>query len=61
MHDLTLAAQYGERILLVDRGAVIADGTGADVLTREQLETLYGAKVRVLREGDRPVVVPVRR
>ena len=60
MHDLTLAAQYGERILLVDRGAVVADGAGADVLTRERLETLYGANVRVLRDGDTPVVVPVR-
>ena len=61
MHDLTLAAQYGERLVLIDRGRVVADGVASDVLTRERLELLYGANVRVLREGDTPVVVPVRR
>ena len=60
MHDLTLAAQYGERLVLVDRGRVVADGVAADVLTRERLESLYGANVRVLHEGSTPVVVPVR-
>jgi iron complex transport system ATP-binding protein len=60
MHDLTLAAQYGERLVLVDRGRVVADGAAADVLTRERLESLYGANVRVLHDAGTPVVVPVR-
>jgi iron complex transport system ATP-binding protein len=61
MHDLTLAAQYGERIVLVDRGGIVADGVGSDVLTRERLESLYGANVRVVHDGGTPVIVPVRR
>ena len=60
MHDLTLAAQYGDRILLVDSGRIVAEGLAADVLTVERLEALYGAKVRVFLDGDHPVVVPVR-
>lgn len=60
MHDLTLAAQYGDRIVLVDAGRIVAEGLAADVLTAETLEPLYGAKVRVFHDGGRPVVVPVR-
>ena len=57
MHDLTLAAQYGDRVVLVERGQVIADGSARRVLTAERVEQLYGAQVRIV-EG---VIVPVRR
>ena len=57
MHDLTLAAQYGDRVVLVDRGRIVAEGSAGDVLTSERVEELYGARVRVV-DG---VVIPVRR
>jgi iron complex transport system ATP-binding protein len=60
MHDLTLAAQYGERIVLVDAGQVIADGAAREVLTSSRLSSLYGARVRVLDDGATLAVVPVR-
>jgi iron complex transport system ATP-binding protein len=60
MHDLTLASQYGDRIVLVDGGRIVAEGTAEDVLTAERLEALYGARVRVVGEGRELVVVPVR-
>jgi iron complex transport system ATP-binding protein len=60
MHDLTLAAQYGDRVALLDGGHLAATGTASEVLTSESLSALYGARVRVLREGDSLVVVPFR-
>jgi iron complex transport system ATP-binding protein len=60
MHDLTLAAQYGERVVLLDRGRVAADGAPRDVLTSARLGALYGANVRVLDEGGGLAVIPVR-
>jgi iron complex transport system ATP-binding protein len=60
MHDLTLAAQYGDRVALLADGRVAATGAPAEVLTEEALSTLYGARVRVLRDGDSLVVVPKR-
>ena len=60
MHDLTLAAQYGDRIALLDDGRVVANGTADEVLREDTLSELYRARVRVLRDGDSLVVVPVR-
>ena len=60
MHDLTLAAQYGDRLALLDEGRLLATGPASEVLTEDGLSKLYGARVRVLRHGDSLVVVPVR-
>jgi iron complex transport system ATP-binding protein len=61
MHDLTLVGQYGERLLLLDEGKVVADGSAAEVLTRARIATHYGADVEVLDGRERGVVVvPVR-
>ncbi len=57
LHDLTLAAQYGDRLVLLHRGSVVAEGSAADVLTVESLTDRYGAAVRVLRDPDGGVVV----
>ncbi len=41
LHDLTLAARWATRILLLDSGRLAADGAPGAVLTAEQLETVY--------------------
>ncbi|MGE3622066.1 MAG: ABC transporter ATP-binding protein [Acidimicrobiia bacterium] len=60
MHDLTLAGQYADRLVLLDAGRVVVEGTAADVLTEENLARHYGAHVRVVDDGGQPIVVPVR-
>ena len=57
MHDLTLAGQYAERVVLLARGRVAAEGDPAEVLTAETIAEHYGALVRI-HEG---AVIPVRR
>jgi cobalamin transport system ATP-binding protein len=62
MHDLTLAAQYGDRIILLDGGRVVSEGPPEQVLSAERVETLYSATVRLVFEDGRLVaVVPLRR
>jgi iron complex transport system ATP-binding protein len=62
MHDLTLAGQYADRLLLLDRGRLVASGVADDVLTRELITQHYGADVAVVdTPGSGFVVVPVRR
>ena len=62
MHDLTLAGQYADRLLLVDGGRLVAAGPPDDVLTRALITEHYGAEVEVVdAPGSGFVVVPVRR
>ena len=60
MHDLTLAAQYAERMLLLNAGRLVADGTPMDVLTEASIEQHYGAAIDVVPVGNRIAIVPRR-
>jgi iron complex transport system ATP-binding protein len=61
MHDLTLAGQYADRLLLLDQGRLIADGPAGAVLTRALISEHYRAEVRVVGDAESGlVVVPVR-
>jgi iron complex transport system ATP-binding protein len=61
MHDLTLAGQYGRRVVLLHQGRVVADASPAEVLRPARLSEVYGARVEVLHREDGPAVLPVRR
>jgi iron complex transport system ATP-binding protein len=60
LHDLTLAAQYAHRLVLLDRGRVREDGSPRDVLDARLLSDVYRARVEVLGHPGGPVVLPVR-
>jgi len=60
MHDLSLAGEYADRMVLLARGAIVASGAPADVLTEKTLSEHYGARVRVIAGEHGPVIVPVR-
>ncbi len=59
LHDLTLAARYGDRIAVLSEGTIALSGPPADVLTEATISTHFGANVRILDDGDGPVIVPV--
>lgn len=61
LHDLTMAARYCTRLLLVDRGRLIADGTPAEVLTQDRLHDVYGIDALIDLGGAAPMVVPMGR
>ncbi len=44
-HDLSLCAEYGERIVLMSAGRVMASGKPEDVLTPENIREAYGVSV----------------
>ena len=60
MHDLTLAGQYAARLLLLDRGVVVAEGTPEEVLSVANLSAHYDARVRVVQDEDGIFVLPLR-
>jgi iron complex transport system ATP-binding protein len=60
MHDLTVAGQYPDRLVLIDGGREAVSGSPAEVLTEELIARHYGASVRVVSDGDTIAVVPLR-
>ena len=59
LHDLTLAGQYAEHVVLLDGGSVVAEGAAAEVLSAPNLAAHYGANVRVIEDEHGVFVVPV--
>ncbi len=57
IHDLNLAARYSDKIVILNKGEVYAAG-GVDVLTSENIESVYGIKVTIRRYSRRIIIIP---
>jgi len=51
-HDLNMAAEFCERLLLIDGGQLVSDGPPADVLTEGALREVYHCDVKVQRNSE---------
>lgn len=60
IHDLTLAAQYCDRIALVHQGSILSEGTAEEVFTKVNLRTIYGVEpvLGIHPTTGMPVVLP---
>lgn len=60
LHDLFLAGQFSDRVVLMRDGEIIAQGTPAEALNAEVIEQTYNLRVDVWDdpEGDAPIIVP---
>ncbi|MDM7255186.1 MAG: ABC transporter ATP-binding protein [Paracoccus sp. (in: a-proteobacteria)] len=54
LHDLTLAAEFAERVLVLSGGRVLADGPPAVALTETTLARGVGVQARIDRSGPAP-------
>jgi iron complex transport system ATP-binding protein len=60
LHDLTLAGQFADRLVLLDGGEMVLDGAAATVIRSDELAQHYGMALRVVDVDGADVVVPVR-
>ena len=60
LHDLNLAAQFADRLLLLAEGRFVAEGTPPEVLSAPEITRYYGSDVELLTDERGPVVL-VRR
>lgn len=56
-HDINIAAKYSDEIILLNEGTVYAIGTPDDVITKENLEAVYGVISEIIDDDGRPHVV----
>lgn len=59
LHDLGLAARWCSRLILLDRGRIIADGAPDTVLTAESLASVYGVAAYFGTAAGRAVIQPL--
>ncbi|HTT89700.1 MAG TPA: ABC transporter ATP-binding protein [Acidimicrobiales bacterium] len=60
IHDLTLAAQFAEKLLVLSHGRPVATGAPDEVLTEANVWRFFGAEVEVLAGRSGLAVSPVR-
>jgi iron complex transport system ATP-binding protein len=59
LHDLTIAARWCDRLLLIDQGALVADGAPRDVLTADRIASVYGVSAFIGEANGQPLIVPL--
>jgi iron complex transport system ATP-binding protein len=60
MHDLNMASRFSDHMLMIMKGCVYAEGTPQQVITEENIETVYGIKASIsLSIGGKPQVTPL--
>lgn len=58
MHDITLAAMYAERIVVMHEGKTLLDGIASDVIHSAELRTAFDNRINVYTlDSGRPVIV----
>jgi iron complex transport system ATP-binding protein len=60
MHDLTLAARFADRVLVMNEGRIVAAGTPAEALGPERLAAVFGIEAATVAIGDKRVPIAGR-
>jgi iron complex transport system ATP-binding protein len=59
LHDLNMAAQYCDELVLLDRGRLAARGEPMDILDPRVILEVFRVRVAVHRQGQRPYITPL--
>ncbi len=59
LHDLGLAARHCTRLLLMDAGKLVADGTPEHVLNEQNLRCVFGVSAHFAQTAQGPVFQPL--
>ena len=54
LHDLTLAAEFADRVLILHEGRILADGPPDQALTEAHLAQAINVRARIDRSGETP-------
>lgn len=52
LHDLTLAARFADRVLVMDRGAIVADGPPGEALSPQRVAQTFGVETMNVDTGE---------
>ena len=60
LHDLNLASQYCDKLLIINKGRLAAFGAPKDILTAQTINTIFTTSVKVNYDiiPNKPFVIP---
>jgi len=63
MHDLNLAAQYSDHIILIDEGRIVCQGRAHEVITEENIKRVYKLDSYIMDNPvtGKPYIIHVRK
>ena len=56
-HDLNIAAKYSDSMILMHQGTIHSVGIPSEVITEENLRTVYGVETEVILDDGRPHII----
>jgi iron complex transport system ATP-binding protein len=63
LHDLNQACRFGDHLIAMKDGAIVAEGNPSDVITEDVVQDVFGLAVKVVPDpvAGTPMVVPIGR
>ncbi|MDY3126879.1 MAG: ABC transporter ATP-binding protein [Corynebacterium sp.] len=60
IHDMNLAARFCDELIVLHKGAILAQGTPQDILSAALLQTVYQVETEILDHAGVPVVCAIK-
>ncbi len=63
LHDLNLAAQYSDFLILMDKGRIFKHGLPNEIITEENIQKVYGIKTFIMENpfNRKPHIIPLEK
>ncbi|MEM4706006.1 MAG: ABC transporter ATP-binding protein [Candidatus Methanomethylicaceae archaeon] len=61
LHEIELACNYCDKILVLNKGKIVAFGKPRDVINENLLSEVYGIEATIKWDGDNPIIIPKTR
>ncbi len=56
-HDIQLLANYVNRIILIDNGNIVKDGSSKDILQKKVIEKVYKCEVEIIKSKNEKFII----
>ena len=60
MHDLNLASRFSDTIVMLNAGKIFCAGKPLQVMTVENIESVYGVEATINQNNGHPYILPIR-
>ena len=59
LHEINLAAEFSDRLLLMNRGTLLAKGVPGEVIKPRTIKEAYGINIEIVEKNGKPYLFPI--